>query len=82
MRCEHVAAPVWISPGWYRLAVGCYIVIVIGWFAGIVAATRSAIYSFAHKAETKIIEAANGVFYTTPEEVRNDRPTVIRVLKN
>lgn len=62
-------APSWISAGWYRLAVGCYIVIVIGWFAGIVASFRSAIYAFAHKAETKIIEAAQGIFHTTPQEM-------------
>jgi len=62
-----VAAPLWISPGWYRLAVGCYIVIVIGWFAGVIAAFRSAIYAFAHRAETRIMEATNAIFHTDCE---------------
>ena len=63
------AQTAWASAGWYRLAVGCYIVIVIGWFAGVIAAFRTAIYAFAHKAEMKIIEVANEVFHTTPQEV-------------
>jgi len=61
--------PTWTSAGWYRLAVGCYIVIVIGWFASIISAFRSAIYAFAYKAEFRIIRAAAGVFYTPPQEV-------------
>jgi len=63
------AAPSGVSAGWYRLAVGCYIVIIIGWFAGIVSSFRNAIYAFANKAEARIIEAAQGVFFTTPQEV-------------
>jgi len=65
-----VSVPSWLSAGWYRLAVGCYIVIVIGWFAGVVAVFRSAIYAFAHKAETKIMDVANAVFHIAPPEVR------------
>jgi len=68
-----VAAPLSISPGWYRLAVGCYIVIVIGWFAGVIAAFRSAIYAFAHKAETRIVQAASAFFNSEPQEVRVER---------
>jgi len=70
MNVSLCTANTWISAGWYRLLVGIYIVIVIGWFAGIVSASRGAIYAFAHKAESKIIEAAQGVFFTTPQEVR------------
>ena len=66
-----IAAPLWISPGWYRLAVGCYIVIVIGWFASVIAAFRSGVYAFAHRAETRIVQAANAIFYTPePQQVR------------
>jgi len=66
LRLVHVCtAPLWLSAGWYRLAVGCYIVIVIGWFTGVIASFRAAIYAFAHKAESRIIGVAVGVFHTT-----------------
>lgn len=61
--------PSWLSAGWYRLAVGCWIVLLVGWFAGVVWSIYTSFYDVAERIESKVIETAEGTQPRAPPDV-------------
>jgi hypothetical protein len=60
-------APSWLSPGWYRLCVASWLLIVVGWYACAMAAVKSLITSMVLEAQDKVEQMADDAI--NPQQV-------------
>jgi hypothetical protein len=61
------SAPSWLPDGVYKLAVACWLLIVVGWFACALAAIKSLAMSILNRVEDRVEQTADDII--NPQQV-------------